>query len=881
MRRLLFLTAAVLFTVMNVWSAPADEASARQRALQFMSSRGDVLRYVPSSDVTLLYTGMSNVLIGQATYYIYSTGDSFIIVAGDDRVQGVLAYGDAPIDMDNIPCGLQSLLDLYTGEVDFLFEHPTLTQEDLYPVLIAATPGASGDVEPLMTEMWYQLEPYNNLCPEYLGERCVTGCACTSLSMVFHHWRYSNLTTTVPAYTTYELGLSLEALPATTFDWDNMLDRYVPGSYTDEEAEAVAKLMRYVGQSEYMDYTPDGSGASANSILNTVKKFGYSTTATLLTKGRYSESQWRDLIRAELLAGRPIVYVGYDKYNGGGHAFNVDGYDAENGLFHINFGWDGYGNAYCALNDFSAGTVTYSSNQSMIIGIQPPESTQPEITVSPSTLTLNTQTGKTVSKTILVIGKNLTGDLAIQLNDATGAFSINKTTMSANEAVNGANLTVTYSPTEAGLNSASVTISGGGAEPRTIALNGIAIAQAVTVTPDELSFNTEVGETATATFTVTADNLPEALTLTLNDVDGVYAIDKTSITANEAAAGATVTVTYSPTVAAVNTATVTVSGIGAETKTVSLSGTAVSSDPVGPPVITTSVDELDFGFCYNGYREYRSLELVGENLTEEITLSLSGPRSIDFTISGPTVITPEMAQQGVTVTVVSFPYSEGIYRNLYLVISYPELDDIKVPITGQGIKTGAYLYPDQTSMAFETTVGHPVTLQLGVTKTEFDGWIASPRIDLDSLPDVGINPPVISSIVGDIEGDDCFSIKSSRRTTSSDGKDSVIFTIEYYPLEEGPHSAQLTLSTLSRNHQAHPVTVELTGEATLLDFLPGDMNGDNELTLSDVDLLIQQLTNKDPDVEENPVADVNGDERVNLQDIIDLIDVLLRSSLTR
>ena len=67
----------------------------------------------------------------------------------------------------------------------------------------------------------------------------------------------------------------------------------------------------------------------------------------------------------------------------------------------------------------------------------------------------------------------------------------------------------------------------------------------------------------------------------------------------------------------------------------------------------------------------------------------------------------------------------------------------------------------------------------------------------------------------------------------------------------------------------------------MLDYLPGDMNGDNELTLSDVDLLIQQLTNKDPDVEENPVADVNGDERVNLQDIIDLIDVLLRSSLTR
>ena len=184
-------------------------------------------------------------------------------------------------------------------------------------------------------------------------------------------------------------------------------------------------------------------------------------------------------------------------------------------------------------------------------------------------------------------------------------------------------------------------------------------------------------------------------------------------------------------------------------------------------------------------------------------------------------------------------------------------------------------------MAFETRVGQPVTLQLGVKKTEFDGWIASPRIDLDSLPSSIVLPSLTTSVIGDIEGDDCFSIKSSRRTTSSDGKDSVIFVIEYYPLEEGPHSAQLILSTLSRNHQAHPVTIELTGVATMLDYLPGDMNGDNQLTLSDVDLLIQHCTDEDPDVYANPVADVNGDERVNLQDIIDLIDLLLWGSLIR
>ena len=878
MKRLLYFIVTVTFTILKAFSAPVDETAARATAVQFVNNQSSGLTraVVMPDEASLLYTGMSGVLTGQASFYIYDTGNSFVIVAGDDRVQGVLAWGDASIDMDNIPCGLQYLLDLYQGEVDYLFEHPTLTVEDLYPTLLAAVPSRNGDVEPLLTELWYQCEPYNNYCPEYNGQLCATGCACTSLSMVFHHWQYSNLTTPVPGYTTQELGLMLEELPATTFDWENMLDRYVPGDYTDEQADAVALLMRYVGQSECMDYTPDGSGASSTSIMNTIDRFGYSPTATLLNKGSYSEQMWRDLMRAELHAGRPIVYIGFDNFTDGGHAFNVDGYDASNGLFHVNFGWDGNGNAYCALNDFSAEGYTYSNNQSMIIGIQPPSEAQPQVVVSPTSLTFNTYTGKTVSRMMMVVGTDLTGNLTLQLNDTSGHFTVNRTTLRASEVVNGTNVTVTYSPVAAGTETASVTISGGGVEPQTITLTGTGIAKPVTVTPDELSFNTETGQPVTATFTVAADNLPGSLTLALNDADGVFAIDKTSITTAEAASGATVAVTYSPTAAATHNATVAISGIGAETKTVSLSGTAVAPiDPDGPPMITTSVDVLDFGNCYNGYHESRSLEITGYNLTEDITLSLSGERSIDFTISGSGVITPEMARRGATVTVVSFPYSAGFYSNLYLVISYPELDDIKVPITGQGIKTGAFLYPDQTSMAFETRVGHPVTLQLGVTKTEFDGWIASPRIDLDNFPDVGINPPVISSIVGDIEGDDCFSIMSSRRLTTDDGKDSVVFTIEYYPLEEGPHSAQLTLSTLSRNHQAHPVTVELTGVATTLDYLPGDMDGDGELTLNDVDLLIRLLADRDTGFVLDLVADVNGDGQVNLQDVIDLIDILL------
>jgi len=129
MKKILYVTLSMVMTMLNAWAGPVDEMTARDRAQQFVNNRsGDsgTLKAKLSGDVTLIYTEMSNAVSGQAAYYIYDTDDSFIIVAGDDRVQGVLAYGDAPIDLNNIPCGLQYLLDLYKGEVDYLFVHPEL-----------------------------------------------------------------------------------------------------------------------------------------------------------------------------------------------------------------------------------------------------------------------------------------------------------------------------------------------------------------------------------------------------------------------------------------------------------------------------------------------------------------------------------------------------------------------------------------------------------------------------------------------------------------------------------------------------------------------------------------------------------------------------------
>lgn len=65
----------------------------------------------------------------------------------------------------------------------------------------------------------------------------------------------------------------------------------------------------------------------------------------------------------------------------------------------------------------------------------------------------------------------------------------------------------------------------------------------LTVTPSYLEYIVEPGETLTQTFTVTGARLNENVTVTLTDANGVYTLDKSSISIAEATGGTTVNVT--------------------------------------------------------------------------------------------------------------------------------------------------------------------------------------------------------------------------------------------------------------------------------------------------------------------------------------------------
>ena len=459
---------------MQMFSANVDLATAKASAQQFaaakMAASGKLM--APSAiDMKLVKQEMNSDKPGTAVYYIFNTADHFIIVSGDDRARTVLAYGDRPIkDLNRMPANMKYWLGIYKQELEYLQAHPEIAADQT----LNAVPTRGVSVEPLLTAMWDQQEPYYNHCPVYNGQLCVTGCPATSLAMVFYYWKFPvGPVPAVSGYNNYSYGFQVEALPGTTFDWDNMIDDYRSG-YTDAQADAVAWLMRYIGQEEQMDYTPTGSGAYGSDILRAVKFFGYnSETAEIYYKYSYNNNTWAAMIQEELVNNRPIVYCGYDSY-AGGHAFNVDGYDASDDTYHINWGWSGDYNCYCALNAFTDGEYNFTDDQQMVIGIQPPY-LGPTITASALNMAIESYAEKSATQVLSVFGYYLDHDVTVTLDDPNGVFSIDVNHIALSEVESGKDITITYAPQEVGTHNATITLSSENAEDVVVSIVGTSL----------------------------------------------------------------------------------------------------------------------------------------------------------------------------------------------------------------------------------------------------------------------------------------------------------------------------------------------------------------------------------------------------------------------
>jgi len=320
-------------------------------------------------------------------FYVFNRGNNqgFIIVSADERSKSILGYSDSgSFDVANIPPEMKKWLRIYQGELKELILTPdslmkiATSQHVLSKASSETARGFAPAVPPLLGDINYsQKYPYNGYCPQVGGQSCVTGCVATGAAQIMRYWKYP-VEPTGKSHSYIYNGQQIGTTFNTRYNWDEMLSSYGPATGSPEQRQAVAKLMADAGIACDMAYSPNASGANTGTMaMALVTYFGYDQGVVPYVRNNMTEADFEYYLKKELNEGRPVLVAGNGA--GGGHCFVCDGYD-QNGLFHINWGWNGVSNGYfqmCNLNPFMRGTGGgsgggFSDNVEFYGGIQPP-----------------------------------------------------------------------------------------------------------------------------------------------------------------------------------------------------------------------------------------------------------------------------------------------------------------------------------------------------------------------------------------------------------------------------------------------------------------------------------------------------------------------------
>lgn len=332
------------------------------------------------------------ITLSQQSYYVFPNANSkgFTIVSGDDRLPEIVGYSSqGSYDENNLPEGFISFMKAYQNLYNKVNLGDAVALKNLAEIKAwrnkkNASAETSSAVAPLLGNIeWDQTSPYNNMCPRYDSVHvAATGCVATAMAQVMAYYKYpKQLKADIPGYVNRWNGIPME-IPTITreegvYDWDNMLPKYnKEANATQQQKDAVAKLMYHCGAAVQMNYGPES--AASVSATKLAKYFGYDADLMMdLNRSTFTLDKWMQIIDTELAAGRPVLYSG--QASDGGHQFICDGKDGE-GLYHINWGWSGSQNGYfdlSLLNPEKGGTGSGSSTEgynrlcSITIGIAP------------------------------------------------------------------------------------------------------------------------------------------------------------------------------------------------------------------------------------------------------------------------------------------------------------------------------------------------------------------------------------------------------------------------------------------------------------------------------------------------------------------------------
>ena len=297
---------AFLFVVLFVLSTVCYAQSDFEIASSFMSKKGITLQDSPQ---TSIHRSASN-----KPYSIYNGehGKGFAIVVNGS----IIGYStENSVDVNDINPTLDAIINTCASMPNNVNRRASEFPDWFEPRDV--TP-----IEPILKTKWGQYAPYNNMLK-------TTGiCLVVAYAQIYHYYKAQIQCDVVSAIWDKELNDSVYTeLPKTTFNHDIMLDDYSKSSYTEEQAEEVAKLYYYTKHH------------LTESLIHQRAKYWnleYWLKTISELNDKYAE------IDPHLERKIPLATGALN------HAFVIDGRDSQ-GLYHLNLGWSGGGDGYFAI----------------------------------------------------------------------------------------------------------------------------------------------------------------------------------------------------------------------------------------------------------------------------------------------------------------------------------------------------------------------------------------------------------------------------------------------------------------------------------------------------------------------------------------------------
>ncbi|MFA7332090.1 MAG: C10 family peptidase [Candidatus Delongbacteria bacterium] len=349
------------------WAAPASRDAAQLLADAWLQAR---LHPGQSRSVDTPLPWPSEA--DPAAWLVPLAPAGFVLVSADDALRPVLGWSTDGELGNETPPGLTDFLGAVSQtlqQVRATGSDNRLTRPEWDAVLAGEAPASRElGVLPLLGCNWNQGDGWNDLCPLDAagpGGRVYAGCVAVSMAQIMHYWQQPRSGQGSHGYTS-DYGWLQADFSASTYDWEQ-----IPASIPTLET---AELLYHCGIAVDMMYAPDGSGAYVgwgNPCARTAMQdhFGFDNGLSFVEKDDMSWSAWRNVMRTELDAGRPILLSGFGS---GGHAFNLDGW-RETDYFHLNWGWGGAYNGWFLIDQLNPGGSDFSQGQGAVIGLVPTE----------------------------------------------------------------------------------------------------------------------------------------------------------------------------------------------------------------------------------------------------------------------------------------------------------------------------------------------------------------------------------------------------------------------------------------------------------------------------------------------------------------------------